>query len=100
MDWGEGPRIPSILPKIPHFRRRIRRGEACEPEGTMGAMKAMTAPDRCNAREQRLARVKFVVLPHELTPPSETDQGRLARWVASVRNSAIRVIGCLEAARP
>jgi hypothetical protein len=66
----------------------------------MGAMKTMTAPDRCNARVQRLAQVKFVVLPLELTPPSETDQSWLTRLMASLRNSAIRVIGCLEAARP
>ena len=74
---------------------------AARPRGrTMGPMKAMTAPDRCNARVQRLARVKFVSLPPELTPPSETDQTWLARLLASLRNSAIRVIGCLEAARP
>ena len=63
-------------------------------------MKPINAPDRCNARVQRLARVKFVVLPLEHTPPSETDQGWLARLVASLRSQAIRVIGCLEAARP
>jgi hypothetical protein len=66
----------------------------------MGAMKTMTAPDRCNARVQRLARVKFVALPLELTPPSEIDQKWLSRLITSLRNSAIRVIGCLEAARP
>jgi hypothetical protein len=63
-------------------------------------MKSITAPDRCNARVQRLARVKFVALPLEHTPPSETDQTWLSRVLASLRNSAIRVIGCLEAARP
>jgi hypothetical protein len=63
-------------------------------------MKPLTAPDRCNARVQRLARVKFVALPLELTPPSETDQTWLARLAAGLRNCAIRVIGRLEAARP
>jgi hypothetical protein len=63
-------------------------------------MKPMTAPDRCNARVQRLARVKFVALPLEPTPPSETDQTWVSRLLANLRNSAIRVIGCLEAARP
>jgi hypothetical protein len=63
-------------------------------------MKPITAPDRCNARVQRLAQVKFVVLPLEHTPPSEIDQTWVGRLMASLRNSAIRVIGCLEAARP
>ena len=63
-------------------------------------MKAMTAPDRCNARVQRLAQVKFIALPLEHTPPSETDRNWVSRLLANLRNSAIRVIGCLEAARP
>jgi hypothetical protein len=90
----------SIVPKIPHSGRRILPRAADAGRRTMGPMKAMTAPDRCNARVQRLAQVKFVALPLELTPPSEIDRNPFARWLANLRNSAIRVIGCLEAARP
>jgi hypothetical protein len=66
----------------------------------MGSMKSISAPERCNAREQRLAQVKFVALPIEYASSSETDRGRPARFFASLRESAIRVLGCLEAARP
>lgn len=75
-----------------------RRGPV--PHRTMGAMKPMTVPARCNARVQRLAQVKFIGLPLELPPPSETDRTLPARLVASLRDTLSRVIGCLEAARP
>ncbi len=67
---------------------------------TMDAMKAITVRDRSNARVQRLARVKFIGLPLELPPPSETDRTLPARLLASFRDTVSRVIGCLEAARP
>ncbi|HUP29020.1 MAG TPA: hypothetical protein VM122_02520 [Usitatibacter sp.] len=63
-------------------------------------MKSISASDRCNARVQRLVRVKFVALPPEHTPPAETDRSRLARWLARLRDSFTRAIGGLEAARP
>lgn len=65
----------------------------------MGTMKPITAPDRCNARVQRLGQVKFLALPQH-TLPTETDRAWTARMIASLRDSVIRVIGCLEAARP
>jgi hypothetical protein len=65
----------------------------------MGPMNPMTAPDRCNARVQRLGQVKFVSLPQQ-APATETDRAWLARTLQSLRDCAIRVIGCLEAARP
>lgn len=63
-------------------------------------MNPITAPHRFNAQVQRLARVKFVALPLEATPPSEPEPSLPARLLAGLRNSLIRVIGCLEAARP
>jgi hypothetical protein len=63
-------------------------------------MKPITAPERCNARVQRLAQVKFVSLRIEHTPPTDTDLSRPGRLLASLRDSVIRVLGCLEAARP
>jgi len=63
-------------------------------------MKPITATDRCNARVRRLVQVKFVSLPPEHTPPSETDRSRLARLLFRLRDSFTRVIGILEAARP
>ena len=62
-------------------------------------MKPITATDRCNARVQRLAQVKFVTLP-EHTPPAETDRPRLAAGIARLLSRFTRAIGCLEAARP
>jgi hypothetical protein len=66
----------------------------------MGAMKPIPVPDRCHARVQRLAQVKFIGLPAELPPPSETDRTLPGRLLASLRDTFSRVIGCLEAARP
>lgn len=65
----------------------------------MGPMKPITAPNRCTARVLRLAQVKFLALPPH-TPPTETDRAWFERMIASLRNCVIRVIGCLEAARP
>lgn len=65
----------------------------------MDPMKPMTAPNRCNARVQRLGQVKFVALPQH-TPPTETDRAWTERMIASLRDCVIRVLGCLEAARP
>ncbi|MGZ5683206.1 MAG: hypothetical protein ACXWG9_03685 [Usitatibacter sp.] len=62
-------------------------------------MKLISAPDRCNARARRLGQVKFVALPQSALP-AETDRAWIARLASSLRDSAIRVIGCLEAARP
>lgn len=76
------------------------RGAPAAPYAIMGSMKSTTVPDRPNARVQRLAQVKFVGLPLELPPPSETDRTFLARLLASFRDTVSRVIGCLEAARP
>ena len=70
------------------------------PHANMDAMKSIPVPDRCNARVQRLAQVKFIGLPLELPPPSETDRTLPARLLASFRDTVSRVIGCLEAARP
>jgi hypothetical protein len=67
---------------------------------TMDAMKPITVPDRCDARVQRLAQVKFIGLPLELPPPPETGRTPTARLLASLRDTLSRVIGCLEAARP
>ena len=67
---------------------------------TMDTMKSIPVPDRSNARAQRLAQVKFIGLPLELPPPSETDRTYPARLLASFRDTVSRVIGCLEAARP
>ena len=89
-----------IVPKIPYAGRRILPGAGGAVRRNMAAMKPITAPDRCNARVQRLAQVKFVSLPREHTPPSEIDRKWFARVVANMRNCVIRVIGCLEAARP
>lgn len=75
----------------------MRRGLLREDHG---AMKPITAPERCNARVQRLAQVKFVALRIEHTPPSETDRRPPGRLLASLLDSVIRVLGCLEAARP
>ena len=66
----------------------------------MVAMKPIIAPDRCNARVKRLAQVKFVCLQLEPPPPSETARRASAGFFATIRDSLIRVIGCLEAARP
>jgi hypothetical protein len=66
----------------------------------MGTMKATTAPDPRRARAQRLARVKFVGLPPQPSPLAEAHQAPPARLLARLRDSFIRVIGCLEAARP
>lgn len=66
----------------------------------MGAMKPIPVPDRCNARVQRLAQVKFIGLPAELPPPAEIDRTLPGRLLASLRDTLSRVIGCLEAARP
>ena len=63
-------------------------------------MKPITAPDRCNARVQRLVKVKFVALPFEHTPPSETDRPRMARHLEWLRDLLTRAASCLEAARP
>jgi hypothetical protein len=63
-------------------------------------MKPIPVPDRCNARVQRLAQVKFVGLPVEPTQPAETGRTLPARLLASLRDTLSRVIGCLEAARP
>jgi hypothetical protein len=76
------------------------RRKRVAPGATMGPMNPVTGPIRFNAQVQRLARVKFVALPLEAAPPSEPDLSLPARLLASLRNSLIRVIGCLEAARP
>jgi hypothetical protein len=62
-------------------------------------MKPICAPDRCNARVQRLGQVKFVALPQH-TLPTEIDRAWTSRLIATFRDHLIRVIGCLEAARP
>jgi hypothetical protein len=88
------------LPKIPHSPRGML-GRGRHPQRPiMGAMKSIPVPDRSNARVQRLAQVKFIGLPLELPPPSETDRTFPARLLASLRETLSRVIGCLEAARP
>ena len=66
----------------------------------MAAMKETTAADRCNARVQRLVQVKFIALPIEHTPPSETDRPRMARHLEWLRDLLTRAASCLEAARP
>lgn len=66
----------------------------------MASMKPTLALDRDNARAKRLVQVKFVCLPLEPTPPSAPALAWPARTLASLRDSFIRVIGCLEAARP
>ena len=70
-------------------------------------MKANLALHRDHARARRLARVKFVGLPvevqirtEEMHQPSAPAPAWPARMAASLRDSIIRVIGCLEAARP
>ena len=66
----------------------------------MASMKANLALDRDHARAKRLVQVKFVSLPCEPPPPSAPALAGPARLLASLRDSLIRVIGCLEAARP
>ena len=63
-------------------------------------MKATLALDRDHARAKRLVQVKFVGLPLEPAPPCAPALAWPARVAASLRDSIIRVIGCLEAARP
>ena len=65
----------------------------------MEPMKPTLALDRDLARAKRLIQVKFVVLA-EPTPPSAPAGAWPARWLAGLRDSITRVIGCLEAARP
>ena len=78
----------------------------------MGTMTTLHAPDRCVPRATRIAQVKFVMLPAD--PAVETAAGAVeaaAGAVAPVQTGAqslsctlrsflLRVIGCLEAARP
>ena len=66
----------------------------------IGAMELAHAPDRCNARVKRIAQVKFVVLPLELLAEPAAARRPLGRLRALLRSSLLRVIGCLEAARP
>lgn len=66
----------------------------------MAYMKPTLALDRDHARAKRLVQVKFVCLQPEPPPPSAPALAWPARLLASLRDSLIRVIGCLEAARP
>lgn len=82
-------------------------GGAGAAEANMASMKAALALDRDHARAKRLVQVKFVALPlevqvrtEELHQPSVPALAWPARIAASLRDSIIRVIGCLEAARP
>jgi hypothetical protein len=70
------------------------------------------APNRCDPRATRIAQVKFVTLPMELTAdplavtPEESgaqfsiETNPLAALFSYLRTHIIRVIGRLEAARP
>ena len=61
-------------------------------------MNTLNAPDRCDPRAIRIAKVKFVVLPLDEecveAPKAHTP------LLSSFRDFLIRVIGRLEAARP
>jgi hypothetical protein len=88
------------LQKIPHPGGAFVHGAGPCAGRTIASMKPITAAGQCNARVQRLVRVKFVTLPIEHTPPPAITCSRLARGLQRLRNSLTRVIGGLEAARP
>ena len=75
-------------------------GGAGAAEANIAPMKAHLALDRDHARAKRLVQVKFIGLPMEPAPPTAPALAWPARIAASLRDSIIRVIGCLEAARP
>lgn len=66
----------------------------------MVSMNTLHAPNRCDTRAIRIAKVKFVVLEldQEFVVPVET--GTQPSVLETLRNFLIRVIGRLEAARP
>ena len=70
-------------------------------------MSRLHAPNRCDTRATRIAKVKFVVLPMELTadaaavtPAQAGAQSGVVALFAYLRAYLIRVISRLEAARP
>jgi hypothetical protein len=65
----------------------------------MASMNEHRAPQRCDARVRRLARVKFMALPLEAAVDSGASS-ILGRLAARLRDFSNRVLGCLEAARP
>ena len=64
----------------------------------MVSMNTLHAPNQCDTRAIRIAKVKFVALemPEELVEAPEAHTSP----ITALRNFLIRVIGRLEAARP
>ena len=67
----------------------------------MPATAGIDASGRCIVRGARLARVKFVALPLDSEPGDALGEARFpGGWGLAIRQSVLRVIGRLVAARP
>ena len=65
------------------------------------ATAGIDASGRCIVRGARLARVKFVALPLDMGPGNALREAPFpGGWLAAIRQSVLRVIGRLVAARP
>lgn len=65
----------------------------------MASMNSLHAPNRCDPRAIRIAKVKFVALPLDDEEAVEAPKAHTPP-LSTLRNFLIRVIGRLEAARP